>query len=670
MPFKINIDNPVALRDAPLPDASFPAGTIDGTDLLEKITDAGDLWWEVKVVTPGLREQRKGFVRSNLLTEVEHTEAEKVDERALFRQIADAAVRLCVNQDYLFAVAFAAGGLTNTAGPGSSAVGPFRFLPETWNELVKFNGEENDITADDITDPGSQAVFAAILAVDAQTQLNNSLSRAPTIAQLYFSHLFGIEAAASILGGDQQNQIEKALREFYSSKPGGAELADKIVKSNLTLVNGKTVGQALDAVVDPLAAGLKRAAVLAKELGLEPQAPASPASVNDLRKALRDAVRRHEIGNDSTLPYKLSFAEKGRSGASFGFMQGDLGQNQPEAKAAFRRALTAASVPEEKISSLMQSLSSPVARNPLNDADTKLVNDALNSSEGRVLVNDMDEQILADVYKQLDKCIDVASASRKTITPKAQAYILLWINMSGKPTTLCDWLSGNNVTMAESVPAPGPTVDGTAIENYLGATEYFFKNDRNFRRIKGCVAEGNLSDDTADVSSLISTPSAGAERLTAREGVNLEETEPIRDLVAIIGEASKTLPDGYCIEVISAMRRGATVGGGGGRSRHADGIAIDIQIINPRGEVIPNRGEDDTGLYERLAIAAYHANQRMFPARTKDLAWGGNFGVAANSVIRDLMHFDYGGDRGRLGPPPRGDLGPLAQLAAATTTTV
>jgi hypothetical protein len=180
----------------------------------------------------------------------------------------------------------------------------------------------------------------------------------------------------------------------------------------------------------------------------------------------------------------------------------------------------------------------------------------INSSEGRVLVNDMDEQTLADVYKQLDKCIDVASASRKTITPKAQAYILLWINMSGKPTTLCDWLSGNNVTMAESVPAPGPTVDGTAIENYLGATEYFSKNDRNFRRIKECVAEGNLPDDTADVSSLISTPSAGAERLTAREGVNLEETESIRDLVAIIGEASKTLPDGCCVEVTSAMRRG------------------------------------------------------------------------------------------------------------------
>src|ERR1700738_2028246 len=84
MRFRINIDNPVSLRDAPLPDAPASAGTVDGTDLLEKIADAGDLWWQVKVVTPGASEQRKGFVRSNLLTEVERTDAEEIDQRALF----------------------------------------------------------------------------------------------------------------------------------------------------------------------------------------------------------------------------------------------------------------------------------------------------------------------------------------------------------------------------------------------------------------------------------------------------------------------------------------------------------------------------------------------------------------------------------------------------------
>jgi hypothetical protein len=297
------------LHEQPSDAASTLAGTVSSSDRLAMDKDAPEGWWFVRVVTPRGRRDLKGWVKSVQLTKAE----EAINEESFFDQISFVARRLCADQYYLFAVAHSVSGLSNTTSEGSSAIGPFRFLPETWNELVKFNGEENDISADDITDPGSQAVFAGILAVDAQTQLNNSLSRAPTIDQLYFAHLFGIEAAASILGGDQQNQIEKALREFYSSKPGGAELADKTIKSNLTLVTGKTVGEALDAVVDPLAAGLKRAAVLAKELGLEPQVPAPPASVNDLRKALRDAVRRHEIGNDSTL---INFPLPRREGAA------------------------------------------------------------------------------------------------------------------------------------------------------------------------------------------------------------------------------------------------------------------------------------------------------------------------------------------------------------------
>ena len=126
--------------------------------------------------------------------------------------------------------------------------------------------------------------------------------------------------------------------------------------------------------------------------------------------------------------------------------------------------------------------------------------------------------------------------------------------MSGKPTTLLDWLSGKDVTMAKSVPAPGATVDGTAVENYLEGTEYFSENPKNLDRIKVSAAAG--MDDTAGVSSHASAPSAGDVRLTAREGVNLEETKSIKDLVAIVREASKTLPDGYRVNVISAMRRG------------------------------------------------------------------------------------------------------------------
>jgi hypothetical protein len=74
------------LRDPPLPDAPAAVGIVDATDLLEKITDAGDGWWKVMVVTPG-EPEREGFIRSILLTEAEGTEPPKVNR--LERPMAD-----------------------------------------------------------------------------------------------------------------------------------------------------------------------------------------------------------------------------------------------------------------------------------------------------------------------------------------------------------------------------------------------------------------------------------------------------------------------------------------------------------------------------------------------------------------------------------------------------
>jgi hypothetical protein len=91
------------------------------------------------------------------------------------------------------------------------------------------------------------------------------------------------------------------------------------------------------------------------------------------------------------------------------------------------------------------------------------------------------------------------------------------------------------------------------------------------------------------------------------------------------------------------------VAGTGGISRHATGEAIDVEIFDAQGQRIPNKGRDTTGLYRQLAIDAYHANDRLFPQRHGQLAWGGNFTTGPVNGPRDLMHFDYGGDRGRFG---------------------
>jgi hypothetical protein len=77
--------------------------------------------------------------------------------------------------------------------------------------------------------------------------------------------------------------------------------------------------------------------------------------------------------------------------------------------------------------------------------------------------------------------------------------------------------------------------------------------------------------------------------------------------------------------------------------------ALDVQIIDPKGNPIPNRGADTTGLYKQLAEGTYREMQARYPELQGKLAWGGNFGTDGKNSIPDLMHFDIGGDRGHMG---------------------
>ncbi|HSU04890.1 MAG TPA: hypothetical protein VLI93_04900 [Acetobacteraceae bacterium] len=215
---------------------------------------------------------------------------------------------------------------------------------------------------------------------------------------------------------------------------------------------------------------------------------AAPPPQSALDSGLRAAVRMNEIGDAS--PYKLSFAGKGKSGASFGFMQGDMAAGQPIVHAAFRAALEAADVPPETITSLAQRLSVPLIFNPLDPENTALVNNALDAPAGREQVDAMDRTIFDQVCTSLDKCVEVAQASGRQIMPKAQIYMLLWINMTGPPTTLLSWLAGNPVTLAKLVPRPGPTIDGDAMHAYLAATSFYTENPQDLPHILLSAAAG------------------------------------------------------------------------------------------------------------------------------------------------------------------------------------
>ncbi len=201
-----------------------------------------------------------------------------------------------------------------------------------------------------------------------------------------------------------------------------------------------------------------------------------------LKPALRAALRMHEIGNGT--PYEISFAGKGNSGGSFGSMQGDLAAGQAVAKKTFVDCLTAAGVPKPKIDQILAAIAVPVKVNPLSQADTDLVNAALR--RGSALVDAMDEAILAGIYPDVDTCTSAAASAGRTIAPRALLYMALWINMTGKPTKLRDWLRGVDV----GIPQPGPVVDAAAIETYLLAQKYYIEHKANFPHMRKSVETG------------------------------------------------------------------------------------------------------------------------------------------------------------------------------------
>jgi hypothetical protein len=205
-----------------------------------------------------------------------------------------------------------------------------------------------------------------------------------------------------------------------------------------------------------------------------------------LLPAIRATIRQNEIGNQS--PYRLSYAELGKSGASFGFMQGDTNVSAL-ARDTLRQVLTAAAVAPGTVDNILAAVSQPLPHgNPLSAADTDTVNAALSSGAGRPLVDAMDNTLLTNVLSGVDSCVAAAATHGIAMAPLAYLYIAPWINMSGAPTLLITWLKGSAVF---GVPPPAPpNVTEANIQAYLQATAYFHAHPKNFAHLEECVAVG------------------------------------------------------------------------------------------------------------------------------------------------------------------------------------
>ncbi len=197
-----------------------------------------------------------------------------------------------------------------------------------------------------------------------------------------------------------------------------------------------------------------------------------------IKPALRAALRFNEIGERT--PYEISFARKGNSGGSFGFMQGDLAAGQPVVHTTFRQCMADAGMGQPRIDDLEHRLSRPgIAPNVITPIETRDINTALQTGSARV--DAMDENILGSVYKGLDTCNAAAAHANRSIAPVAQLYVAMWVNMTGPPDRILDFLRG---------PGVGATVGENAIQSYLRGTKYFRDNPGNFPHMVASARAG------------------------------------------------------------------------------------------------------------------------------------------------------------------------------------
>ena len=113
-------------------------------------------------------------------------------------------------------------------------------------------------------------------------------------------------------------------------------------------------------------------------------------------------------------------------------------------------------------------------------------------------------------------------------------------------------------------------------------------------------------------------------------------------IVEAVTAGASHMPKGYSVEIFSGKR--------GGTDPHGHGEAIDVRIRKPDGTLIPDRGADTTGMYQRLAQLTYGEIKARHPELANRYAWGGSFETSRGSGVPDLMHHDLMGRRGGIRP--------------------
>lgn len=201
--------------------------------------------------------------------------------------------------------------------------------------------------------------------------------------------------------------------------------------------------------------------------------------------AIRAAIKANEIGSGD--PYVLSFAKKGRSGASFGIFQNDTEAN-PDALDTLTSILQGAGLPDDQVARITGLLSKPCPEDPLTADDETAANEALSSPNGKQAVDALDAKRLVVVCGYLDRAVQ---ASISPIDGEAQLGICMWCNMTGPPTAMLPWLGGSAINeYGGTVAAPDSPVTFDNLSDFLKKTRYFTNNPRNWTHFSDSAAEG------------------------------------------------------------------------------------------------------------------------------------------------------------------------------------
>lgn len=129
---------------------------------------------------------------------------------------------------------------------------------------------------------------------------------------------------------------------------------------------------------------------------------------------------------------------------------------------------------------------------------------------------------------------------------------------------------------------------------------------------------------------------SGSRRLSRLRGKLVSDKGiPLRpELVHAIVEATRDLPEGYRAEIFSGADARST-----GTKNHPNGVALDLQIVDADGKILPAAGFDASlKIYEQLFQSVRIRAKHLFPGKNYTWIWGGAW-ISAAAGNGDRMHY-------------------------------